>query len=68
MFELDEIEHWGDVALAIGRYEVEIRAKPGIFEVDCGKYVSYWRRMADSQFRVTLSMWSSDRWHHASHT
>lgn len=68
VFELDEIEHWGDVALAIGRYKVQIRVKPGIFEVDCGKYVSHWRRMADGQFRVTLSMWYSDRWHRPSHT
>ena len=62
-FELDEIEHWGDVALAIGRYSVQIPMKPGAFEVDRGKYVGHWRRMPDGQFRVTVSMWYSDRWH-----
>src|SRR6266850_322782 len=60
-FELDEIEHWGDVALAIGRYSVQIPMKPGAFEEDRGKYVGHWRRMLDGQFRVTVSMWYSDR-------
>ena len=67
VFELDQIEHWGDVALAIGRYIVQIRLKPDTFEVDRGKYVGHWRRMADGQFRVTASMWYSDRWHRPSH-
>ncbi len=61
-FELDEIEHWGEVALAIGRYNVQVPIKPGTLEVDRGKYVSHWRRMPDGQFRVTVSMWYSDRW------
>ena len=67
VFELDEIEHWGDVALAIGRYNVQIPTKPGAFEVDRGKYVGHWRRMPDGQFCVTVSMWYSDRWHRPSH-
>ena len=62
--EFDEIQHWGDVALVIGRYAVEISSIPGTPEVDRGSYVGHWRRMADGQFRVTLSIWSSDRWHH----
>jgi ketosteroid isomerase-like protein len=66
-FELDEIEHWGDVALAIGRYKVQIPNKPGAIEEDRGKYVGHWRRMPDGQFRVTVSMWYSDRWHRPSH-
>jgi uncharacterized protein (TIGR02246 family) len=62
IFELTEIEHWGDVALAIGRYEVQMPVKPGTFETDRGKYVGHWRRMPDGHFRVTVSMWYSDRW------
>lgn len=65
-FELDEIEHWGAVALAIGRYNVQVPTKPGTLDVDRGKYVGHWRRMPDSQFRVTVSMWYSDRWRHVS--
>src|SRR5712692_6520259 len=65
-FELDEIEHWGAVALAIGRYNVQVPIKPGTLEVDRGKYVSHWRRMPDGQFRVTMSMWYSDRWRRVS--
>src|ERR1700740_1927565 len=38
-FELDEIEHWGEVALAIGRYRVQVPTKPGTLEEDRGKYV-----------------------------
>jgi len=66
-FELDEIEHWGDVALAIGRYKVRIPNKSGAMEEDRGKYVGHWRRMPDGHFRVTVSMWYSDRWHRPSH-
>jgi ketosteroid isomerase-like protein len=66
-FELDEIEHWGDVALAIGRYKVRIPNKSGAMEEDHGKYVGHWRRMADGHFRVTVSIWYSDRWHKPSH-
>jgi ketosteroid isomerase-like protein len=66
-FELDEIEHWGDVALAIGRYNVQIPTKPGTFEEDRGRYVGHWRRIPDGQFRVTVSMWYSDRWHRPIH-
>ncbi len=62
-FELDDIEHWGDVALAIGRYKVQISNKSGATEEDRGKYVGHWRRMPDGQFRVTVSLWYSDRWH-----
>ncbi len=61
-FELDEIEHWGDVALAIGRYKVRISNGPDAIEEDHGKYVGHWRRMPDGHFRVTVSMWYSDRW------
>lgn len=57
MFALDQIEQWGDVALAIGRYTVQVPVKPGAFEVDRGKYVGHWRRMSDGQFRVTVSLW-----------
>jgi ketosteroid isomerase-like protein len=66
-FELDEIEHWGEVALAIGRYRVQVPTKPGTLEEDRGKYVGHWRRMPDGQFRVTVSMWYSDRWHGSNH-
>jgi len=66
-FEVDEIEHWGDVALAIGRYRVQIANTAGAIEEDRGKYVGHWRRMPDGQFRVTVSMWYSDRWHRPSH-
>jgi uncharacterized protein (TIGR02246 family) len=66
-FELDEIEHWGDVALAIGRYKVQIPNKIGAMEEDRGKYVGHWRRMPDGQFRVTVSLWYSDRWQRPSH-
>jgi len=66
-FELDEIEHWGDVALAIGRYKVRISNKSGATDEDHGKYVGHWRRMPDGHFRVTVSMWYSDRWHQPSH-
>jgi ketosteroid isomerase-like protein len=65
-FELDEIEHWGEVALVIGRYNVQLPIKPGTLEVDRGKYVGHWRRMPDGQFRVTVSMWYSDRWRRVS--
>jgi ketosteroid isomerase-like protein len=65
-FELDEIEHWGEVALAIGRYNVQVPTQPGTLEVDRGKYVGHWRRMPDGQFRVTVSMWYSDRWRRVS--
>ena len=61
--ELDRIEHWGSVALAIGSYNVQIPTKFASSDVDSGKYVGHWRRMPDGQFRVTLSMWNSDRWH-----
>jgi hypothetical protein len=47
----------GEVALAIGRYNVQVPIKPGTLEVDRGKYVGHWRRMPDGQFRVTVSMW-----------
>jgi len=67
-FELDEIEHWGEVALAIGRYNVQVPTKSGTQEVDRGKYVGHWRRMPDGQYRVTVSMWYSDRWHRESHS
>ena len=62
MFDVDEIEHWGDVALAIGRYKVQIANTAGAIEEDRGKYVGHWRRMQDGRFRVTVSMWYSDRW------
>lgn len=65
--EFDQIEHWGDVAIAIGRYKVQISVTPGTFEVDRGKYASYLRRMEDGQFRVTMSMWYSDRWQRLNH-
>jgi ketosteroid isomerase-like protein len=66
-FELDEIEHWGDVALAMGRYRVQIPNKANVTEEDRGKYVGHWRRMPDGQFRVTVSLWYSDRWHQPNH-
>lgn len=66
-FELDEIEHWGDVALAIGRYKVRIPNKSGATQEDRGKYVGHWRRMPDGHFRVSVSMWYSDRWNQPSH-
>ena len=65
--QFDQIQHWGDVALVTGRYTVEISSIPGALEVDRGSYVGHWRRMADGQFRVTLSLWSSDRWRHPGH-
>ena len=65
--EFDQIEHWGDVAIAMGRYKVQISVTPGTFEVDRGKYASYLRRMEDGQFRVTMSMWYSDRWQRLNH-
>jgi len=61
--ELDRIEHWGNVALAIGRYSVQILTKSASSDVDRGNYVGHWRRMPDGHFRLTLSMWNSDRWH-----
>ena len=61
-FQLGEVECWGDAALAIGRYKVQIANKSGVIEEDRGKYVGHWRRMPDGQFRVTASMWYSDRW------
>jgi len=64
--ELDRIEHWGNVALAIGRYKLQISNKSGSSDVDRGKYMGHWRRMSDGQFRVTLSIWNSDRWHRPS--
>jgi ketosteroid isomerase-like protein len=66
-FELDEIENWGEVALAIGRYKVQVPTKTGTLEEDRGKYVGHWRRMPDGRFRVTVSMWYSDRWQRPSH-
>src|SRR6267378_6855791 len=33
-FELDEIEYWGDVALAIGRYKVQTSNNAGAMEED----------------------------------
>ena len=66
-FELDEIKYWGDVALAIGRYKVQISNAADAIEEDRGKYVGHWRRTPDGQFRVTVSMWASDRWHGPSH-
>jgi ketosteroid isomerase-like protein len=65
--QFDQIQHWGDVALVMGRYTVEISSIPGALGVDRGSYVGHWRRMADGQFRVTLSVWSSDRWRHPGH-
>lgn len=65
--ELDRIEHWGNVALAIGRYKMQISDKSASSDVDRGKYVGHWRRMSDGQFRMTLNMWNSDRWRHADH-
>jgi hypothetical protein len=64
--ELDRIEDWGDVALGVGRYSLQIPTKSGSFDVDRGKHVGHWRRMSHGQFRVTISMWSSDRWHRPS--
>jgi ketosteroid isomerase-like protein len=64
--EVDRIEHWGNVALAIGRYKVQISTEFGSADIDRGKYVGHWRRMPDGQFRITLSMWNSDRWHRPS--
>jgi len=63
---LDRIEHWGNVALAIGRYDVQIPTNAAFSDADRGKYVGHWRRMPDGQFRLTLSMWNSDRWHRPS--
>jgi ketosteroid isomerase-like protein len=51
-FELDDIEHWGEVALASGRYKVQIPNKSGATEEDRGKYVGHWRRMPDRHFRA----------------
>ena len=65
--QFDQIQHWGDVALVTGRYTVEISSIPGTLAVDRGSYVGHWRRMADGQFRVTLSLCSSDRWRHPGH-
>src|SRR5438309_9288528 len=65
--QFDQIQHWGDVALVTGRYTVEISSIPGTLAVDRGSYVGHWRRMADGQFRVTLSLGSSDRWRHPGH-
>jgi hypothetical protein len=53
----DEIQNWGDVALAIGPYELQVPTKASTLEVDRGKYVDHWRRISDGQFRVTVSMW-----------
>jgi len=64
--ELERIEHSGDIALAVGRYSVQIPTKSGSFDLDRGKHVGHWRRTSDGQFRVTVSMWSSDRWHRPS--
>jgi len=61
--ELERIEHSGDIALAVGRYSVQIPTKSASSDIDRCKYVGHWRRMSDGQFRVTLSMWYSDRWH-----
>ena len=61
--ELERIEHSGDIALAVGRYSVQIPTKLASSDIDHGKYVGHWRRMSDGQFRVRLSMWYSDRWH-----
>jgi len=60
--ELERIEHSGDIALAVGRYSLQIPTKSASSGVDRGKYVGHWRRMSDGQFRVILSMWYSDRW------
>jgi ketosteroid isomerase-like protein len=64
--ELHRIEHWGNVAIAIGRYKLKISTKSASSDLDRGKYVGHWRRTPDGQFRVTLSMWNSDRWHRPS--
>jgi len=64
--ELERIEHSDDIALAVGRYSVQIPTKSASSDVDRGKYVGHWRRVPDGQFRVTLSMWYSDRWHRQS--
>src|SRR5258707_5150945 len=61
--ELERIEHSGDIALAVGRYSVQIPTKLASSDIDRCKYVGHWRRMSDGQFRVTLSMRYSDRWH-----
>ena len=53
-FQFDQIMHWGDIALAIGRYTVQILPISGVLEVDRGRYVGHWRRTADGLFRVTL--------------
>jgi len=66
-FQFDQIMHWGDIALVIGRYTVQIFTVPGVLEVDRGRYVAHWRRTADGLYRVTLSLWSSDRWNQPSH-
>jgi ketosteroid isomerase-like protein len=68
VFELDRIEHWGNVAITIGRYKVQIPVTSDTFEIDRGKYVSHWHRMPDGQFRVILSIWHSDGWHRLSQT
>lgn len=62
-FELDRIECWGEVAITLGRYKVQTLVKPGTLETDRGKYVGHWRRDADGQFRITSSVWYSERWH-----
>ena len=62
--EFDRIQNWGDVAVVMGRYTVEISSIPCAQAVDHGSYVGHWRRMEDGQFRITLSVWSSDRWRH----
>jgi ketosteroid isomerase-like protein len=68
VFAVGQIEHWGDVAIAVGRYTVQVPVKPGTSEVDRGKFVGHWRRMEDGKFRVTASVWSSDRWHSFDHS
>jgi hypothetical protein len=62
VFEVNEVQHWEDVALAIGRYSVQVSGRPGTVLVDRRKYVGHWRRMTDGHLRVTLSIWYSDRW------
>jgi ketosteroid isomerase-like protein len=55
------VEHHGDMAYHIGRYEVTVRRPGGEPIHDVGKTLEVYRRQPDGSWKCVADMWNSDQ-------